>query len=794
MAFFKCKMCGGNLEFRDGETVGICDSCGTKQTLPKSRDEMITNLFLRANNLRMKCEFDKAEQVYSKILEQDDTEAEAHWGLILCKYGIEYVEDPKTYERIPTCHRASYDAIVSDPEYLAAVEYADGAQRQLYEAEAKAIDEIQRSILAIVKNEKPFDVFICYKETDSSGNRTYDSVIANDIYHQLTQAGFKVFYAAITLEDKLGREYEPYIFAALNSAKVMLAVGTKPEYFEAVWVKNEWSRFLKLMKTDRSKLLIPCYKDMDAYDLPEEFVHLQSQDMSKIGFVNDVIRGIKKVLQPEVPVSNPGAAVQAPVAGGSAAPLLKRAFLFLEDADWQSANEYCEKVLDMEPENAQAYLGKLLAELKVRKMEQLRDQSSPFDKNLLYEKVLRFADEPLKTAMTGYISHIKERNEEARRSGIYNDALKAMQRTDDEESLLEAEDLFDSIAGYRDSSALAEECSRMAEIARKNTIYGNGCKRLSVRSIQSYEAALACFEAIPDWKDSADKLSQCRVALEEMKVERARQIALEEEAKRQKAAQRAADEAERKRLAELQAKKAKRNSIIKKVFIIVGIVALAAAVLVGLGFLLRWIAVTTHNGGTKEFIGIVGGILATIIWVIIRFASDSGGCLSWILWYLLCALVLAGLVWLGGVLFIKEVNDFHSPELCQTYSFDHSSGYGSLVIETCDEDGNLTGYFEFYDTEESAVRYGKYAITGKVTKKLNIGDVTFEVTPGAWSTEDLQGTIHHVFWLEGMEFTLMKEGEDLEDSADKVYWQAGKTLEDVVGEDFAALQTPAPAE
>ena len=104
-----------------------------------------------------------------------------------------------------------------------------------------------------------------------------DSVIANDIYHQLKQEGFKVFYAAISLEDKLGKEYEPYIFSALNTAKVMLALGTKPEYFNAVWVKNEWSRFLKIMKKDRSKLLIPCYRDMDPYELPEEFAHLKAK-------------------------------------------------------------------------------------------------------------------------------------------------------------------------------------------------------------------------------------------------------------------------------------------------------------------------------------------------------------------------------------------------------------------------------------------------------------------------------------------------------------------------------------
>jgi len=303
MSVFKCKMCGGNLEVVGGSSVVTCEYCGTNQTISKTRDDVIQNLFNRANDLRIKCEFDRAEQTYEKILEQDNSEAEAHWGVVLCQYGIEYVEDPATKKRMPTCHRTSYESIIANADYIAAIDNADEEQKAVYIREANEIDAIQKDILSIVKDEDPFDIFICYKETDDNGKRTIDSTIANDIYYQLVQEDFKVFYAPITLEDKLGREYEPYIFAALNSAKVMLVVGTKPEYFNAVWVKNEWSRYLKLLKKDRTRLLIPCYKDMDAYDLPDEFAHLQSQDMSKIGFIQDLIRGINKVISKDAPVT-----------------------------------------------------------------------------------------------------------------------------------------------------------------------------------------------------------------------------------------------------------------------------------------------------------------------------------------------------------------------------------------------------------------------------------------------------------------------------------------------------------
>ena len=254
MAVFKCKMCGGALEISEDITVAECEYCGSKQTVPTKKDEVITNLFNRANNLRLKNEFDKATEVYSKILNENDADAEAHWGLVLCKYGIEYIEDPKTYKRIPTCHRTQYTSVLADPDYLAAIENADAVSKEVYATEAREIAELQKSILAIVKGEKPFDVFICYKETDENGKRTVDSTLANDIYYQLTKEGLRVFYAAITLEDKLGVEYEPYIFAALNSAKVMLSIGTRYEYFHAVWVKNEWSRFLKLMAKDKWQL------------------------------------------------------------------------------------------------------------------------------------------------------------------------------------------------------------------------------------------------------------------------------------------------------------------------------------------------------------------------------------------------------------------------------------------------------------------------------------------------------------------------------------------------------------
>ncbi len=276
--------------------IGECEYCGTRQTVPADDNEKKTNLFNRAQRLFSNHEFDKAAAVYESIVSEFPSEAEGYWGIVLCRYGIEYVDDPGTGRKVPTCHRLSYKEVLSDGDFEMAMEYADPDSRRLYREEAKEIERIREGILSVSAKEEPYDIFISYKETDDSGNRTLDSVIAQDVYDALTRKGYRVFFSRVSLEDKLGQEYEPYIFAALNSAKVMLVFGTDYEYFNAVWVKNEWSRYLMLMQNDPQKFLIPCYRDIDAYDMPSEFRRLQAQDMGKIGAVQDLLRGIEKLI------------------------------------------------------------------------------------------------------------------------------------------------------------------------------------------------------------------------------------------------------------------------------------------------------------------------------------------------------------------------------------------------------------------------------------------------------------------------------------------------------------------
>lgn len=470
MAVFKCKICGATLEIGE-ENIAVCAHCGAQQTLSKVNDDQRAAAFNRGNHFRRIGEFDRALIVYEQIVHEDVTDAEAHWCCALCRFGVEYVKDPATGEYLPTCHRVSYESFLDDADYQAALKYSTGATLRQYRKDGAKIAEVQQAILETSRTTEDYDVFICYKESDEKGNRTHDSLLAQEIYYQLTEEGRKVFFSRITLEEVVGKAYEPYIFAALHSARVMIVVGTKAEYLGAVWVKNEWSRFLAMMKKDRQKLLIPCYRDMSPYDMPDQLSVLQSYDMSKIGFTQDLSRSVAKVLD-----------AQKLDLEKKTAPLLKRAFLFLEDGDWQNADEYCEKILSIDAECAHAYLGKLMAQQHVRTQENLKYCAKSFETDSNYQNLLRFADDALRDTIAGYIAAIAAREHNPQLKEIY-----------------------------------------------LNAVYSEAVKLMSGTRLSNYQEALEKLEAIEDWKDSGVRIAACRKKIAELKAQMERQ-AQEEQA------------------------------------------------------------------------------------------------------------------------------------------------------------------------------------------------------------------------------------------------------------------------
>lgn len=570
MALFKCKMCGGELEVQQGMTICECPYCGTKQTLPNLNDEKRLSLYDRANHFRRNNEYDKAMDIYEKILEQDKEDAEAYWSIVLCRYGIEYVEDPTTHKRIPTVNRAQYTSVFIDEDYLSAIKYADGYQRDIYENEAKAIDEIQKNILSISAKEEPFDIFICYKETDSTGRRTEDSVYAQNIYKELTNEGYKVFFSRITLEDKLGTEYEPYIFAALNSSNVMIVVGTSAKNLNSPWVQNEWSRYLNLIKSGEDKVLIPVYKNMSPYDLPEEFSYLQAQDMGKVGFMQDLVYGVKKIISQDT--------IDERQKNGTSSVIVetmtKRGGEALANSNWDNAIRCYDSILDYDPNNLEALEGKLKA---IKQVIDLENSKSTLDKEECYKKILQIADVETKEKLEKINDAIKHKLKVKSKkrctkviflialiilialavtvSLTYQSHIKPFISYKTAESMLEdgkydeAKEAFSVLGEYKDSYSKVKECDNekaysqalnhlkakdyknatkefnaLSKINYKDSkakyieaAYGVGCEYFDNKD---YSNALSYFKLCNNYKDSNDKIKYCqsKIAGDEYKL------------------------------------------------------------------------------------------------------------------------------------------------------------------------------------------------------------------------------------------------------------------------------------
>ena len=152
MKQLRCKMCGGTLHINESQTTAVCEFCGSTQALPKVGSDAKTALVQRAEDYRRANEFDSALELYEKALEEDTTDAEIYWSILLCRYGVEYVKDPRSGQMIPTINRTQTSPVNTDPDFLKALRNANPEQRSLFEQEAERIDNIQKNIWNISKN------------------------------------------------------------------------------------------------------------------------------------------------------------------------------------------------------------------------------------------------------------------------------------------------------------------------------------------------------------------------------------------------------------------------------------------------------------------------------------------------------------------------------------------------------------------------------------------------------------------------------------------------------------------
>ena len=230
-----CRICGEILQPEDDTGVCDCESCGSRQTYPMGYDSERLEIFNKARSLRQKTDFEGAEKLLVQLCAEVPDEPEGFWELALCRCGIVY-ENGDSAVKVPVCRRASLTPVTEDVNYLTAIAYATDEQKAVYCREAAAIDVLRREFAERVGNGERYDVFICGSSSEKGEK------IASEIYDQLCEEGFSVFYSPKSIKEVSGRAGELYINAAINSAEALLIVCADPEGFAKPHMKSQWSR------------------------------------------------------------------------------------------------------------------------------------------------------------------------------------------------------------------------------------------------------------------------------------------------------------------------------------------------------------------------------------------------------------------------------------------------------------------------------------------------------------------------------------------------------------------------
>lgn len=394
-----CQQCGGSLDILENG-LGECQYCGVLQTLPIDQSKETKNILNRAIEFRLNCDFDRAIYEYEKALDLNETEPETHWGMLLSKYGVEYVKDPITYVYKPTLHRISSISIFDDIDYKAAIKYALPSQISYYKEKAEEIEAVMKELLMMSANQEPYDIFLSYKEADDvTRKRTDDSYLAHDLYNELTAQGYKVFFAPKSLGIGL---YEPKIYSAIISSKIMIVLGTKAEYFNAVWVKNEWSRYAEMIDRGEPKEIIPVYKNMEVDKLPYKLTRYQAYDMSSISFLPMLLDTISTI------VSKSKTKIKFNKDVSAEDNFIERGRLELEAGHFTEAERFIESALNINAHNSQAYFYKLMIEMRITKQEYISTSTKYLKEYINFERAVNFADHELKMTLLKYEEQVKK--------------------------------------------------------------------------------------------------------------------------------------------------------------------------------------------------------------------------------------------------------------------------------------------------------------------------------------------------------------------------------------------------
>ena len=380
-----CKICGGTINADESGKAGVCPHCGLRIMYPRSDIKKLN----RINYLRNIFRFDEGLAIAKELISANPDDSEAYWAALLCEYGVQYVREGTT--RLAVCRKdiSALPALKESEHYKHAMYYLTEEHHTDYDNLASQLEDSISITRTILNQDKKYDVFILSRD----GISVDDDLDGDKIYLRFTaNLGFSVFYAPEMLKEMDAVERAAHIIYGLKNSRIMIpGFKTKDDVYDG-FLTYAVNMFCADMKGKEDSLIFPVFngKALDFQQLPEALVWCDEIfDSSNDDFMREISDKVESILKPEVNAIVPDDIVTATAANKE--NLVKRAYMFLEDGEFDTADSYFDKILDIDIEDSRAYIGKLLAECKLRHEEDIRTlpQTVPDDKN--YKKALRFA-------------------------------------------------------------------------------------------------------------------------------------------------------------------------------------------------------------------------------------------------------------------------------------------------------------------------------------------------------------------------------------------------------------------
>ncbi|MBO4389851.1 MAG: toll/interleukin-1 receptor domain-containing protein [Lachnospiraceae bacterium] len=478
MITVRCRLCGADFQTEESNKVDRCGFCASLNTIPKAKDARHAELFHKAATLRGTNYFEQGAAVYESILKEDPDNPEALFGLVMCEYGAEYAGD--AWGRTLVCNRYRETKIFDDQNYKKAVKLADIECKEIYDNIAFQINGEQErfagadtsaarcDVLLVSKQYEDKDILDDGFDPDDDNVPVKDFELARHIYDYLSRKGYRVFMTGKNLKNSRRQDAIPMLQTAIESAKILVLVGTSREYIDDASVESEWMRYFIVNRGVKNKGFAPCYYEMDPKDLPQEMLKSSPIDMSVEGYEEEILKRVAYYTSG----SASGSASEATPAPKPAQPVQETPAAEEENVSAASANEP-----EAAPEQEEAGFGGMGFDEEELGFDIL-EATKIYDDAFAKEKKARF-DYELKQIGDAYASikgfrdsqaraqECYKRAEEIRQEALYQEALRSFHKCKDHVDYLRTRLLFETISGYKDADGRARECAILAKRVKK---------------------------------------------------------------------------------------------------------------------------------------------------------------------------------------------------------------------------------------------------------------------------------------------------------------------------------------